>query len=246
MSGHNRWSTIKHKKAIADAKKSRGWTKLLKEVTVAARGGSDPAGNARLRAAIEKARASNIPNDTIERAVKKGSGELAADQLEELTYQAYGPGGVAIVIELATDNRNRTASELRKLLEKQNAKIDTSGSVMHKFRRRGQLIFDAARHSEDAITEAALELGAEDVRAEGDTILVLTEAHDFHQVKEAFEKRGLVPESGEVALVPEQTVTVGEHDAEVITRLLEALDDHDDVLNVYANFEVASGAAQSS
>ena len=156
MSGHNRWSTIKHKKAAADAKKSKGWTKLIKEVTIAARSGGDPANSPQLRSAIDKARAANVPNDTIERAIRKGSGQDQAEQMEELVYQVYGPGGVAIVIELATDNRNRTASELRKLLERQNAKIDSSGSVLHKFKKRGQLLFDSSKYTEDAITEVAL------------------------------------------------------------------------------------------
>lgn len=153
MSGHNRWSKIKHQKAASDAKKSKGWTKLIKEVTVAARGGGDPNGNPRLRNAMDKARDSNIPNDTIDRAIKKGTGELGGEAMEELVYQAYGPGGVAIIIELATDNRNRTAGELRKILERGNAKIDSSGSVLHKFKRRGQIIFEATQASEDAITE---------------------------------------------------------------------------------------------
>ena len=164
MSGHNRWSTIKHKKAIADAKKSKGWTKLIKEITVAARSGGEVANNPRLRTAIDKGRAANIPNDTIDRAVKKGSGESGAENMEELVYQAYGPGGVAIIIELATDNRNRTASELRKMLERQNAKIDPSGSVLHKFKKRGQIIFDAEKVTEDAVTEIALDAGADEDR----------------------------------------------------------------------------------
>lgn len=237
MSGHNRWSTIKHKKALADAKKSKGWTKLIKEVMVAARGGGDPTNNPRLRSAIDKGRGANVPNETIERAVKKGSGEQGAEQLEELVYQAYGPGGVAIVIELATDNRNRTASELRKMLERQNAKIDSSGSVLHKFKKRGQILFDATKFSEDAVTEVALDLGADDVRAEGDTVVVLTEPSTFHHIKDSFEKKGLIPLDAEVAMIPEVTVTVSAKDAASVMKLLSQLEEHDDVLNVYANFE---------
>lgn len=237
MSGHNRWSTIKHKKAIADAKKSKGWTKLIKEITVAARSGGEVANNPRLRTAIDKGRAANIPNDTIDRAVKKGSGESGAENMEELVYQAYGPGGVAIIIELATDNRNRTASELRKMLERQNAKIDPSGSVLHKFKKRGQLIFEAEKVSEDAVTEAALELGAEDVRNEGDSIVVLTEPSAFFEIKEAFEKKGLKAEIAEVAMLPELTVEVSAKDAESIGKLVSQLEEHDDVLNVYTNHE---------
>lgn len=242
MSGHNRWSTIKHKKALADAKKSKGWTKLIKEITVAARSGGDPGGNPRLRSAIDKGRAANIPNDTIDRAIKKGTGELQGDAMEELVYQAYGPGGVALVIELATDNRNRTASELRKVLERQNAKIDPSGSVLHKFKKRGHLIFEADKYSEDAITEVALELGAEDVRAEGEIITVLTEPSAFHDVHEAFKKKGFEAVEAEVAMLPEVTVSVSEKDAESLSKLVQSLEEHDDVMNVYANYETSEEA----
>lgn len=237
MSGHNRWSTIKHKKAISDAKKSKGWTKLIKEITVAARSGGDISGNPRLRSAIDKGRAANIPNDTIDRAIKKGTGELGAEQVEELVYQAYGPGGVAIIIELATDNRNRTASELRKLLERQNAKIDASGSVLHKFKKRGQLIFDASAVTEDAVTELALELGADDVKAEGDSIVVLTEPGGFYDIKEAFEKKGMKAEVAEVGMIPEMIVEVSEKEAESLGKLISALEEHDDVTSVYSNHE---------
>ncbi len=240
MSGHNRWSTIKHKKAAADAKKSKSWTKLIKEISISARGGGDPSGNPRLRSAVDKARGANIPADTIDRAIKKGTGELGADSVEELVYQAYGPGGVAIVIELATDNRNRTAAELRKLLERQNAKIDPSGSVLHKFKKRGQIIFDAEKHSEDAVTEVALEAGADDVRAEGETVVVLTEPGACQSIKEAFEKKGMTPLEAEVGMLPELTVAISEKDAEQIGKLVSALEEHDDVMNVYTNHEEAA------
>lgn len=237
MSGHNRWSKIKHQKAASDAKKSKGWTKLIKEVTVAARGGGDPNGNPRLRNAMDKARDSNIPNDTIDRAIKKGTGELGGEAMEELVYQAYGPGGVAIIIELATDNRNRTAGELRKILERGNAKIDSSGSVLHKFKRRGQMIFEAAQASEDAITEAALELGADDVRAEGEVIVVLTEPGALYVAREGFVKKGLKPVDAEVLMIPEMTVNVSAKDSETLGKLIAILEEHDDVTNVYANYE---------
>jgi YebC/PmpR family DNA-binding regulatory protein len=237
MSGHNRWSKIKHQKAASDAKKSKGWTKLIKEVTVAARGGGDPNGNPRLRNAMDKARDSNIPNDTIDRAIKKGTGELGGEAMEELVYQAYGPGGVAIIIELATDNRNRTAGELRKILERGNAKIDSSGSVLHKFKRRGQMIFEASQASEDAITELALELGAEDVRAEGEVIVVLTEPGALYVAREGFVKKGLKPVDAEVLMIPEMTVNVSAKDGEALGKLVGILEEHDDVTNVYANYE---------
>ena len=237
MSGHNRWSTIKHKKAAADAKKSKGWTNLLTQVPVAPRGNGDPGTHSRLPTTVDKAHAANVPNDTIDRAIKKGTGELGADAVEELVYQAYGPGGVAIVIELATDNRNRTASELRKLLERQNAKIDSSGSVLHKFKKRGQIIFEADKVTEDAVTEVALELGADDERAEGDVIVVLTEPSSFHQTLEAFEKKGMKPADAEVTMLPELVVAVSAKDDEHLTKLINALEEHDDVLNVYSNHE---------
>lgn len=236
MSGHNRWSTIKHKKAAADAKKSKGWTKVIKEVTVSARSGGDPGANPRLRTALDKARAANIPNDTVERAIKKGTGELGADQVEELIYQVYGPGGVAIIVELATDNRNRTASELRKMLEKHHAKIDTSGSVLRKFKKRGQIIFDASAYSEDQVTELALETGAEDVRTEGDSIVVFFEPAMLHQARETFIQKGFEPLEAEVAMLPDIDIDVSEKDAEVLNKLISSLEEHDDVLNVYADF----------
>lgn len=242
MSGHNRWSKIKHQKAASDAKKSKGWTKLIKEVTVAARGGGDPNGNPRLRNAMDKARDSNIPNDTIDRAIKKGTGELGGEAMEELVYQAYGPGGVAIIIELATDNRNRTAGELRKILERGNAKIDSSGSVLHKFKRRGQMIFEASQASEDAITEVALDLGADDVRAEGEVIVVLTEPGALYVVREGFVKKGLKPADAEVLMIPEMTVNVSAKDSESLGKLIAILEEHDDVTNVYANYESAEDA----
>ncbi len=242
MSGHNRWSKIKHQKAASDAKKSKGWTKLIKEITVAARGGGDPNGNPRLRNAMDKARDANIPNDTIDRAIKKGTGELGGEAMEELVYQAYGPGGVAIIIELATDNRNRTAGELRKILERGNAKIDSSGSVLHKFKRRGQMIFEAAQASEDAVTEIALELGADDVRAEGEVIVVLTEPGSLYVVREGFVKKGLKPVDAEVLMIPELTVNVAAKDSETLGKLIATLEEHDDVTNVYANYESAEDA----
>lgn len=242
MSGHNRWSKIKHQKAASDAKKSKGWTKLIKEITVAARGGGDPNGNPRLRNAMDKARDANIPNDTIDRAIKKGTGELGGEAMEELVYQAYGPGGVAIIIELATDNRNRTAGELRKILERGNAKIDSSGSVLHKFKRRGQIIFEAAQASEDAVTEIALELGADDVRAEGEVLVVLTEPGSLYVVREGFVKKGLKPVDAEVLMIPELTVNVAAKDSETLGKLIATLEEHDDVTNVYANYESAEDA----
>src|SRR5438874_6942595 len=184
MSGHNRWSKIKHTKAASDAKKSKGWTKLLKEITVAAKGGGDPGGNPRLRTAVDKARGGNVPNDTIKRAIQKGTGELAAESYEELVYEVYGPGGSAIVVEILTDNRNRTAGEIRKLLERHNGKLAASGAVLYNFHKRGQIVFEKGGANEDALMEAALDAGAEDMRGDGEVFLVVTEAGRMVEVRE--------------------------------------------------------------
>lgn len=237
MSGHNRWSKIKHTKAASDAKKSKGWTKLLKEITVAAKGGGDPAGNPRLRTAVDKARASNIPNDTIKRAIQKGTGELGADNYEELTYEVYGPGGTAVVVEILTDNRNRTAGEIRKLLEKGNAKLAAAGSVLYLFHKQGHIVFEVSV-GEDKLMEAALEAGAEDVRSDGDSLLVVTEAGKMIEVKEALEKGGLTAIHSEVGLYPENSVHLEGDEAAAMFKLVQVLEDHDDVQNVYANYDI--------
>ncbi len=239
MSGHNRWSKIKHKKAASDAKKSKGWTKVLKAITLAASNGiGDPAHNPTLRTAIDKAKAEAVPNDTIQRAIKKGTGELGPVQLEELTYEAYGPGGTAMVVELLTDNRNRTASEIRHLLERHNAKLAAAGSVTYLFKRRGTVVFDAGAVDEDKLMEAALEAGAEDLVTEGDSVTVMTEPASYITVKEALEKGGFTPAGGEVAMLPDTTVKLEGKDAESMVKLINALEDHDDVQNVYVNADI--------
>ena len=237
MSGHNRWSKIKHQKAASDAKKSKGWSKLLKEIAVAAKSGSDPAGNARLRMIIDKARAANIPNDTIKRAAQKGAGELGGANYEDLVYEVYGPGGTAAVVEVLTDNRNRAASEIRKILERNHGKLAGAGAVTYLFRRAGHILFEK-RVGEDALMEAALEAGAEDVRSEGEGFVVITDAHHASDVKDALEKHGMTSVHFEVGLFPETTVRLEGADAENMVRLVNALEDHDDVQNVYANYEV--------
>jgi YebC/PmpR family DNA-binding regulatory protein len=237
MSGHNRWSKIKHTKAATDAKKSKGWTKLLKEITVAAKGGADPDGNARLRSAIDKARAGNIPNDTIKRSVQKGSGELGAESYDELVYEVYGPGGTAVVVEILTDNRNRTAGEIRKLLERAHGKLAASGSVLYLFHKRGHLFFEKDV-GEDKLMEAALEAGADDVRADGEGFLVETEAGKLHDVQDKLEKQGMKPLHAEVGMYPDTHVRLeGEHAAQML-KLVSQLEDHDDVQNVYANYDI--------
>jgi YebC/PmpR family DNA-binding regulatory protein len=238
MSGHNRWSKIKHTKAASDAKKSKGWTKLLKEITVAAKSGGDPAGNPRLRTAVDKGRASNIPNDTIKRAIQKGTGELGAESYEELIYEVYGPGGTAVVVEILTDNRNRTAGEIRKMLEKHNGKLAASGSVLYLFHKQGHILFDKTGVGEDALMEAALEAGAEDVRSDGEAFLVVTEPGKMVDVREALEKKGLQPAHAEVGMYPDNSVRLEGKDAEHMVKLVQVLEDHDDVQNVYANYDI--------
>jgi YebC/PmpR family DNA-binding regulatory protein len=244
MSGHNRWSKIKHTKAASDAKKSKGWTKLLKEVTVAARAGGDPGGNPRLRAAMDKARASNVPNDTIKRAIQKGTGELAAESYEELTYEVYGPGGTAVVVELVTDNRNRTAGEIRKLLERNAGKLAAAGSVTYLFHKQGHILFEQAAASEDALMEAALDAGADDVRADGEGFLVVTEAGKMLDVRDSLEKKGMKSLHSEVGLYPESSVRLEGKDAESMLKLVRELEDHDDVQNVYANYDIDDAVMQ--
>jgi YebC/PmpR family DNA-binding regulatory protein len=238
MSGHNRWSKIKHTKAASDAKKSKGWTKLLKEITVAAKSGGDPAGNPRLRTAMDKGRASNIPNDTIKRAIQKGTGELGAESYEDLVYEVYGPGGTAVIVEILTDNRNRTAGEIRKMLERGNAKLAASGSVLYLFHKQGHIVFDQGATSEDTLMEAALEAGADDVRTDGDVFLVVTEPGKMVDVKEALEKKGLAPAHSEVGMYPDTSVRLEGKDAETLVKLIQQLEDHDDVQNVYANYDI--------
>jgi YebC/PmpR family DNA-binding regulatory protein len=237
MSGHNKWSTIKHKKAAVDAKRSKVWTKIIKEITVSARlGGGDAGGNPRLRAAIDKARGANMPNDNITRAIKKGTGEEGGVQYEELTYEAYGPGGVAVLVEIMTDSRNRTASEVRHLLERHNGKLAAAGAVSYLFKKHGVLTFD--RQQEDAVTELAIELGADDLRTSESTIDVITDPHAFEQVRSGFEEKGLKPQHAEIQMVPQTSVHIDGREAESMVKLMNALEDHDDVQNVYANFDI--------
>ena len=245
MSGHNRWSKIKHKKEATSAKKSKLWTKLLKELTVAARiGGGDPDGNPRLRAAMDKARTQNLPNDTIDRAVKKGTGALGDITYEEMVYEVFGPGGTAILVEIMTDNRNRTASEIRSLLTKHGGNLGASGSVAWMFKKQGLLVFEKAGLDEDKVTDAAIEFGAEDVRDEGETLVLVTDPKDFETVRDALGKTGLpAPAHAEVTMVPQNVVHLKGNDALTALKLVDLLEDHDDVQNVYANLEAEEAEA---
>jgi YebC/PmpR family DNA-binding regulatory protein len=239
MAGHNKWKQIKRKKAITDAKRASSWTKVIREITVAAKaGGGDPGGNPRLRTAVDTAKAVNMPHDNIDRAIKKGTGELEGSVYEELTYEGYGPGGAAIFIEVTTDNANRTVAEIRHAFSRNGGNLGASNSVAWMFDRKGQIYLDAARHEEDSALEAALESGAEDFAREGDQYLITTTPHLFHSVQDALRGRGFAFDSAELAMVPKNTVRVEGADAERIVRLMDVLEELDDVSKVFSNFDI--------
>ncbi len=237
MSGHSKWATIKHKKGAADAKRGKIFTKLIKEITVAARmGGGDPGGNPRLRSAIIAARAANMPSDNIDRAVKKGTGELEGVTYEEVTYEGRGPGGVAIIVDTVTDNKNRTVSEIRHLFTRHNGKIGET--VAYMFQKRGVVEIPKEGADEEALMEKALDLGADDVQDQGDTFIVYCPPSDVTQLGEKLKEAGFGVESAQMQLVPTMTVRVEGRDAEVVLKLVSSLEDHDDVQHVWANFDV--------
>jgi YebC/PmpR family DNA-binding regulatory protein len=241
MSGHSKWSTIKHKKAAKDAKRGKVFTKLIKEITVAARlGGSDVKANPRLRTAVLAARAQSMPGDTIDRAIKKGTGELEGVSYEEVVYEGYGPGGVAVMIEVLTDNRNRTVAELRNVLDKCGGNLGTTGSVAWMFTKRGLITVERAQADEDNVMEVALEAGADDVTDSGDILEVLTTPEQLETVKEALEQAKITMASAEVTMMPSSTTSISGKQAEQMVRLLEALEDHDDVQRVSSNMDIAA------
>jgi len=239
MAGHSKWKQIKHKKAATDAKRGAKFTKLIKEITVAARqGGGDPAGNARLRTAIDTAKAANMPGDNIERAVKKGTGELEGVHYEEATYEGYGPGGAAIMIEVTSDNLNRTVAEIRHIFTKHGGHLGEPNSVAWIFDKRGHIEIDSTMYSEDTAMEAALEAGAEDVESEDGRHVIITKPERLHTVREALVGAGLEVIDAEVAMIPRTTVKVEEKDAERLIKLMDLLDEHDDVSKVSSNFDI--------
>jgi len=239
MSGHNKWSTIKHKKAATDAKRSKIWTKIIKEITVAARlGGGDASGNPRLRAAVDKARGANMPNDTIDRAIKKGTGELEGVHYEDITYEGYGPGGVAMLVEVTTDNRTRTVAEVRHTLEKYGGNLGASGSVAWIFKKRGVILVDKGSADEDRMMEIGLDSGAEDVKDGGETWEIDAEPTTYEAVKDALSKAGVKLLSAELAMIPSTRVHLDDHKAETMIKLMNALEDDDDVQHVWANFDI--------
>lgn len=239
MSGHSKWSTIKHKKAAQDAKRGKIFTKLIKEITVAARmGGGDINGNPRLRTAVLAARAQNMPGDNIDRAIKKGTGELEGVSYEEVTYEGYGPAGVAVLATAVTDNRNRTVAEIRRLFEKHGGNMGTSGCVAWMFQKKGLITIEKGSVDEDRLMEVALEAGADDVSEIDDTFEVTTSPDTFSNVTEALANAKIATASAEVTMVPGNTVSVTGKDAEQTLKLLDSLDDHDDIQTVASNADV--------
>lgn len=240
MSGHNKWSTIKHKKGAADAKRGKIFTKLIKEITVAARMGNsgDPDANPRLRSAITAARAENMPKDNIERAIKKGTGELEGVSYEECSYEGYGPGGAAILVESLTDNKNRAVAEIRHIFNKYGGNMGENGCVAWIFSQKGYISVPKAAVSEDALMEAALDAGAEDVREDDTYFEVITAPEDFETVKAAIEAASISFETAEVTMLPSNTTDLTGKDAEKMVKLMDAMDDCDDVQKVYTNADI--------
>jgi len=240
MSGHSKWATIKHKKAATDARRGKLFSKILKEITVAARvgGGADPKGNPRLRAAILDARSNSVPNDNIDRAIKKGTGEIASEVYEEVIYEGYGPGGVAILVEAATDNRNRTTGEIRHLFARNGGNLGEAGCVAWMFHRRGYFAFETSVMDEEKFMELALELGADDVSIAEDVYEIYTSMEDYISVQEELERRGTPTVAKELAMVPQTTIDVAADKVNQVLRLMEALEDHDDVQHVWANVNI--------
>ena len=247
MSGHSKWHTIKHKKGAADAKRGKAFTRLIKELTVAARGGGgDPDTNPRLRTIILDAKAQNMPAENIKRAIRRGTGEEPGVSYEEATYEGYGPGGVAIIIETLTDNKNRTVGEIRHMLDKHNGKLGQPNSVVRLFAKRGQLIIEKAKADEETLMAAVLDAGADDMQEDGDNWEVLTAPDAFEAVREAVVKLNIEPVVAAVAMIPQTFVKLTGKDAQVMLRLMDAIEDHDDVQHVWANFDISDQELEAS
>jgi YebC/PmpR family DNA-binding regulatory protein len=240
MSGHSKWHSIKHKKGALDAKRGKLFTKFIKEITVAARsGGGDPEGNARLRKAILDAKAGNMPNDTIDRAVRRGTGEEEGVNYEEITYEGYGPGGVALLIQSMTDNRNRTVAEIRHLFSKNGGNLGESGSVGWMFEKKGYIVVDKSAKSEEELFELAIDAGADDLRDDEDNFEIITSPEAFDKVLMAIKGAGIEPQVAEIEMVPQNYIRLEGADARQMLKLMEALEDHDDVQKVSANFDIS-------
>ena len=240
MSGHNKWSTIKHKKGAADAKRGKLFSKIIKEITIAARaGGGDQDGNPRLRTAVLAARAANMPKDNVERAIKRGTGEIEGAAYEEITYEGYGPGGVAVIVETLTDNRNRTVAEVRHIFEKYNGNLGESGCVSWMFDKKGIVVVFGKDLHEDEVMEVALEAGAQDVKADAENYEITTEPSEFEAVKQAVEQKGWKIELAEICMIPQTTVKLDGKKAETMLKMMNALDDNEDLQSVSANFDIS-------
>src|SRR2546426_3705959 len=240
MSGHSKWHKIRHTKGAVDAKRGRVFTRLIKEITVAARiAGGDPNGNPRLRSAVDAARAANMPSDNIKRAIQKGTGELPGTQIEEVTYEGYGPGGVAIYVQAMTDNKNRTLPEIRHLFGKYGGNLGEQNSVAWMFEKKGYLVVDKGQLTEDELMEIVLEAGGEDLRDDGESYEVLTAPESYHRVREALERRKVPIATGEISMVPKNRVRVEGQKARSLLNMMEALEDQEDVQHAYANFDIA-------
>ncbi|HSU82479.1 MAG TPA: YebC/PmpR family DNA-binding transcriptional regulator [Thermoanaerobaculia bacterium] len=243
MSGHSKWATIKHKKATTDARRGKLFSKILKEITVAARlGGGDAKGNPRLRAAVLEARSNSVPNDNIERAIKKGTGEIASEVYEEVIYEGYGPGGVAVLVEAATDNRNRTTGEVRHIFARNGGSLGEAGCVSWMFHRRGYFAVEKSTMDEERFMELALELGADDVAIEEDVYEIYTPMEGFIGTQEELERRDVPTAAKELAMVPQTTLDVPPDKVNQVLRLMDALEDHDDVQKVWANLNIDANA----
>ena len=247
MSGHSKWHTIKHKKGAADAKRGKIFTRLIKELTVAARnGGGDPDMNPRLRTIVQEAKASNMPRENIDRAIRRGTGEEPGVSYEEMTYEGYGPGGVALLVQTLTDNKNRTVGEIRHVFTKYNGNLAAENSVAWLFSRKGQVVVEKERADEEKLLNAALEAGAEDVNDDGGVWEVVCAPESFEAVRDAVKALGVEPASAEVAMVPQNYVKLQGKEAQVMLKLFEALDDHDDVQHVWANFDIEEKEIEAS
>jgi YebC/PmpR family DNA-binding regulatory protein len=247
MSGHSKWHTIKHKKGAADAKRGKVFTRIIKELTVAARnGGGDPATNPRLRTIIADAKAVNMPAENIKRAIRRGTGELPGVSYEEITYEGYGPGGAAVIIETLTDNKNRTVGELRHLLEKYNGNLGSSNSVAWMFEKKGYIVVDKAAADEEKLLNSPLEAGADDMRDDGDSWEVLTEPSAFEGVRDAVKSLGIEPASAQVAMLPQNYVKLQGKEASQMVKLMDVLDEHEDVKQVWSNFDIEEKEIEAS
>ena len=239
MSGHSKWSSIKYKKAAVDSKRGKIFTRIIKEITVAAReGGSNQDTNPRLRAAVANAKGQNMPNDTIERGIKRGTGQLPGVTYEEITYEGYGPKGVAIIVEVVTDNRNRSTADLRFILSKHGGNMGERGSVSWMFDKKGLIVVDKENADEDELMMIALEAGAEDIKTEGDSFEIITDPADFESVKNAIDEAEIETDLAEISMIPQTTVKLDGEDAVQLLKIMEGLEEHEDVQNVYSNFDI--------